>query len=77
MIPTGKDSKQSAGSSFRLKDSGNSKQVSGGFSSKSALSTTVTDNGHHNSASGDAITVIHSFDVQSKKDVAASTKEMV
>lgn len=77
-MPTGKGSKQSGGSSFKLKDSGNSsKLVSAGHSFKSGLSTTVTESGQPNERHGDAITVVHSFDVQSKKSFAASTKDMV
>jgi hypothetical protein len=77
IVPS-KDYKHSGNSgSYRLKDPSNSsKQTSRRFTSRSALSATA-DNGHYNLDSGEATTVVHSFDVQSKKGSATSTEEII
>lgn len=73
-IAPSKDYKHSGSSSYRLKDSSkSSNQNPGTFTSKSALSKTPDYVPYHQ-ASEKAITVVHSFDVQSKHS-AASTNE--
>jgi len=67
----------SGASSHKMQGSSKgSKPDSRGYSSKSAFST-KTESGHFDSTPGKAITVVHAFDVQSKKDSATSINEVV